>query len=203
MATKLSLKAKSFSDFKQELRSFILNTNPELGSVFSDNSIGDILLGLNAGVGEQLSYYANNLYNEQFISTASQELSLHLLAENNNLKLPNLSPSTTVIDISVDVPVNGSSFDSNYLPILKTGTQFRADNGTIFELDSDVDFSTNFSNFGIPNRRIIPLYSSSNVVQKYRIEKREFVSAGESKQLSFAVISPIDFFKLSRILYSV
>tara|TARA_R110002020_G_scaffold18011_9_gene63608 strand:- start:2097 stop:3674 length:1578 start_codon:yes stop_codon:yes gene_type:complete len=98
------------------------------------------------------------------------------------LNIPGVRPSVCLVDFTVTVPVLGDSFDASYAPILKYGSEVEGA-GQTFHVDEDIDFSSPLSAGGIPNRLVIPVRNSNNVIISYNLIKREAVINGKSKIL--------------------
>lgn len=191
----ISLSARNFIEYKQELLKYVNDYYPDLNQNFIDNSIGQLLLELNAGVADSLNFYIDKQVNENFIDFAQDRRNLLQLAKNNAVKIPNRASSITVCDFTVDVPVNGDTLNSSYLPIIKAGSQV-VGSGSVFELNEDLDFSSAFSLNGIPNRRYVPILDSNNNVVRYEVTKREVLVSGRSKQYSTVIRTSKDFFSI-------
>lgn len=182
MATKkIDYNARNFADVRQQLISFIQQYYPEIFSDFNDASVGMMLLELNAAVGDMLSFHTDRMFNETQISYAQEKSSLLEIARTFGLNVPGKSPSVTIVDWTANnIPVNGDTFDIQYLPkILKGGQATGA--GKVFELLEDCDFTSPFTTGGIPNRQVIPQIDGSGQIQSYSIKKREIVVNGFTK----------------------
>jgi hypothetical protein len=172
------------------LINFIKSNYPDYYSDFNDASIGMMLLELNAAVGDMLSFNTDRAYQESKIDYAQERRSLYAIARTYGLKIPSKSPSITICDFSVDLPVKGDSFDLSYCPIIIRGAQV-VGGGLIFETVNDIDFSSNFSQNGIPNRKILPNIDNNGTIISYTITKREIVVNGVTKYYK-KIITPDD-----------
>lgn len=188
MARKINYTARNFSDVRSELFSFIRQYYPDLLSDFNDASVGTMLLELNAAVGDMLSNHTDRMYQETTIDWAQEKKSLLSLARTYGLQIPGKRPSVTIVDFSVDVPPDGDTFDAEYLPVLKQGAQ-AVGGGKVFESVDDIDFASDYTTGGIPNRLIIPNLNSNNRVVSYTITKRELVVNGITKIFSRTIRS--------------
>lgn len=181
---KINYFARNFLDVKTELVEYVQHFYPELYQDFNDASIGTMLIELNAATADMLSYHTDRMFQETQIDYAQERRSVMNIARTLGLKIPGKRSSITLVDFSVTVPVNqgnsSSGFDARYTPVLKYGTQV-VGNGQTFETISDVDFSSEFSSGGIPNRIILPNKNSNGDTINYTIVKREIVSNGVTK----------------------
>lgn len=179
-APKFNYSAKNFVDYRNEIINYITAYYPSIFSDFSDASVGAMLIDINAGIADELSYHLDLSLNEGLINYAQQRKSLLDKARTHGIKIPNKIPSVTIVDFTITVPVNGDTFDSLYCPIIKRGAQLSG-GGKSFENISDIDFSSKFNSSGIPNRKEIPNLDSNNKLQNYTLVKREIVVNGVTK----------------------
>lgn len=171
---------RTFSQIKEELITFISQNYPEVISDFTDSSVGSMLLDLNAAVGDNLSFNMDRAFQETQLEYAQQRRSILQIAKTNGLNIIPRSASVTVVDFTINVPTLGDEPDNNYLPILKAGSQVIG-NSRVFELTEDIDFQSGLSNFGVPNRSVIPVYNTNNQISSYNITKSEVVFNGQTK----------------------
>jgi hypothetical protein len=180
MATVLNYNKRNFYELRDEIKSYIKQNYPDVFLNLEDNSVGSVFIDILAGTSEMLYFNLDRVFQETQLENAQLKKSLFNIAKNLGVKLPNKKPSITLIDIDVIVPALNDSYNDDYLPIVKAGTQFT--NGNVsFELLSDVDFSSGFSTEGQPNRTIIPILNNFSEVVSYRISKREIVYNGSTK----------------------
>jgi hypothetical protein len=170
----------TFADARNELFSFITENYPEVLADFNDSSIGTALLELNAASIDILSNLIDRRAQENQLEYAQERKSILMHAKTLGLNIPGKRASVTVVSFSFKVPVKGDSFDTDYLPIIKPGTQVTG-GGKIFENIDDIDFSSPFSAFGIPNRSVIPNINANDIIESYTITKQEVVFNGQTK----------------------
>ena len=190
MEKKINFYSRDFKTIRSELITFIKNNYPDYYADFNDASIGMMLLELNAAVGDMLSFNTDRAYQENQIDYAQERRSLYALARTNQLKITSKSPSITICDFSVEVPVKSDSFDLSYCPIIVRGAQV-AGGGLIFESLNDIDFSSPYSQTGVPNRKILPNIDNNGSILSYTITKREIVVNGVTKYFK-KIITPDD-----------
>lgn len=153
-------------------------------------SIDLLLVEMMSGVGDMLSYNTDKKFLETQLETAQERESLLAMARTYGLKIPNKKPSMTVCEFSVIVPVFGDTYDRDYAPIIRSGAQVYG-GGQTFETIDDIDFNSDLSYSGVPNRKIIPLINSSEQVTSYKIVKQEVVLNGVTK-IGFKTIASSD-----------
>ena len=180
MSKSINYSLRDFAGVRSELLNFVKQYYPDLMSDFNDASVGTMLLELNAAVADQLAYNTDRMFQETQLDYAQERRNLLAQAKTLGLNVPGMKPSITICDFSVTIPTYGDTFDSTYLPLIKTGSQVIGA-GKVFETTYDIDFSNAYSAQGIPNRLIIPNIDSNQIIQSYTITKREIVTNGTTK----------------------
>lgn len=171
--------SRTFGEIRTDLISYVRQAYPEVLSDFTDSSVGSLLIDLNAGVGNNLSINTDRAFQETQLEYAQQRSSLLSIAKNMGFNIPGRSPSVTVVDFTVTVPVLGDRPDTSYYPVLAPGAQ-AIGAGKIFETQDVIDWSSPVSNLGDPNRSIIPNLNSNGVVVSYNVTKREVIINGST-----------------------
>ena len=187
---RISYLNRTFDDYKKSLRDYILQYYPQIAPDLNDASIGSWIVDMVAAIGDNLSFYIDKAYNETNIDSAQQRSSIYNLARSNGLKIPGPKGSVALCEFSVDVPVyrvgdsnNPSSLgmpDKTFAPIIKKGTKVSSRN-IVFEVMNDIDFNDLFDANGYANGDVIPVTDSQGAPIKYKLIKREIVTAGESR----------------------
>lgn len=172
--------SRNFADIRTDLIDMVKQYYPDIFNDFNDASVGMMLLELNAAVGDMLSFNTDRMFQETQIDYAQERKSVLSLARTFGLKIPGKSPSVTIVDFTVTLPVLGDTFDISYAPIIKAGSQVTG-GGKVFETSDDIDFSSPFTIGGIPNRIVIPNFDSNNNLINYSVTKREIVLNGYTK----------------------
>lgn len=180
-ATKqINYSSRDFISARTELMNYVRQYYPDLISDFSDASVSQMLLELNAASIDLLSYNTDQKFNETILDYAQQRVNLLGMAKTLGLNVPGKRPSITLVDFSVNVPPAGDTYDATYLPIITQGSQVIG-GGKVFETQYDIDFSNGFSSIGTPNRTIIPNIDTNNNVSSYTITKQEIVINGTTQ----------------------
>ena len=180
MAKKISYTEREFAGLRQDLINYTQQYYPELINNFNDASIFSVLMDLNAAIGDNLNYHIDRSIQETVLQSAQQRISVFNIARTYGLKIPGYRPSVTVLNLSITVPVLGDQDDTQYLGVLRAGSQFLGA-GNVFENLYDIDFSSEYSALGFQNRTKIPIFNSNNTLQSYRITKQEVVVNGTTK----------------------
>lgn len=180
--------SRNFVDIRTDLIDMVRQYYPDIFNDFNDASVGMMLLELNAAVGDMLSFNTDRMFQETQIDYAKERKSMLSLARTFGLKIPGKSPSITIVDFTVTLPIFGDTFDVSYAPIIKAGSQVTG-GGKVFETSEDIDFSSPFTIGGIPNRIIIPNFDSNNKLINYSVTKREIVLNGYTKTFKRVITS--------------
>jgi len=177
---------RDFESIRQDLMNILKVYYPDQYQDFNAVSVGMSLVDLMAYVSDILSYHTDKKFNEMFLESASEKTSLYRLAKNLGYKAPGYRPAITIADFSIEVPATASGPDTNYLPLYRPGVQIKGA-GQIFETSNEIDFSSDYSEDGVANRKIIPIFNSNQDILRYRIVKREKAKAGQSKTFSLDI----------------
>jgi hypothetical protein len=172
--------SRNFVDIRTDLINYVKQYYPDIYADYNDASVGQMLIDLNAAVGDMLSHNTDRMFAETQIDYAQERHSLLSLARTFGLNIPNKRASSTIVDVSITIPVFGDTFDVSYAPLLRAGSQFNGA-GKVFELLYDTDFSSPFNKNGIPNRIVIPNINANGTVLNYTLTKREMVVNGATK----------------------
>ena len=172
---------RDFESLKTDLKGFIKLLYPDQYNDFSESSVGMMLLELNAYVGDNLAHHVDKNFNELFMETAVNRNSVIRLAKNLGYRVNGKSPAVTLLDVSINVPTDGTGYDEDYLITLQKGFRVSSDSSQNYEVWEDIDFSEHTSLSGIKNRTIDPNYNNSNEIISYKITKRVAAVAGETK----------------------
>lgn len=173
----ISYNKRTFSELRDELITYIKTAYPDTFQDFTDSSVGSLLIDLNAGVGNNLSINTDRAFQETQLDFAQQNDSILSIAKNLGFNIPGKRSSVTVVDFSVQVPARGDRPDQQYLPILSSGAQV-VGGGKVFETSSVIDWNSDFSSLGDPNKTELPLYDGNGIIQGYQVTKREVVVNG-------------------------
>ena len=141
--------SQTFSDFRQELLDYANLYYKDNIVDFSEVSLGGMLLDFAAIVGDSLVYYAEQQFNELDYATATDPDNIIKHLQRANIKNSKASPSSVEVSFTIEVDRDVSSADDDlkpetqYLPVIKSGTILSSNNGIIFTLQEDLDFNVN------------------------------------------------------------
>ncbi len=181
---------KNYNQLKQNLIEFSKNYFPDQFNDFSESNPGMIFLELAAYVGDVLSFYTDTQIQETFIETAQEKTNLLALAYTLGYK-PNISsPSTTELDLFIEIPAKGNSPyapDYDYAITINKNSSFlttAGGNGTSFLIEGDVNFQTSSSLS--PTSVTIHQLNGSNP-EYYLLKKTVKAISAELKTKSFEI----------------
>lgn len=85
---KISYIARTYDDYKTQIKELTRKYYPDVFYSLNDASIGEWLIELISDVGDNLSYHTDRVFQETTIDSATQMSSLLSLARTNGLKIP-------------------------------------------------------------------------------------------------------------------
>lgn len=150
---------------------------PEEWQDFNVSSAGMALVDLLAYVSDLLSYYTDKRFNELFLDGVSEPSSAYRLAKTLGYKVPGKKGASTLVDVVVRVPATSTGPDYQYLPLYRPGIRIEG-GGQTFETRNEIDFSNDYSESGVANRTVEPVFDAAQNIIEYKISKREFCVAG-------------------------
>ena len=187
---KISYTTRDFASIRTELINFTRTYYPDVIDNFNDASIFSALLDLNAAVTDNLQFNIDRSIQETVLQFAQHRNSIYNIARTYGLKIPGQRPSVALVDFSIIVDAFGDAPDLRYCGILRRGSQVNGA-GQVFETVYDIDFASNLSGDGIPNRKVTPNFDANNILSNYTITKQETVVNGITKVFK-RVISAVD-----------
>jgi len=191
----INYSARDFSSIKKELTEYAKRYYPDSYKDFNEASFGSLMIDTVSYVGDVLSFYLDYQANESFLETSLEYDNVVKLARQMGYKFDGNSTVYGKIILYISVPaklVGGVSPDTNYMPILESGTQFRSNNGSYFTLVENVDFAD-------PRNEIVvaTVDASTGLPTKYAIKATGVVVSGYQLRKSFTVGDFKRFLKLT------
>lgn len=180
MDKKINYLARTFSDYRAELINFSNKYYPELSDDFNDSSVGAWFIDLVSSVSDNLSYHIDRMYQETNPNTAMLKSSVLNSARSNGFKVPGAKASMCEVKLSCNLPVDISSPDWDYAPILRRTSTVAAGNYN-FHLTEDVDFKEQFNSEAFSNRTFTPNRNSNGSITSYTVSKTTIVINGTTR----------------------
>lgn len=135
--------SRSFETIKNDLVEHAKRYYPTTFQDFNESGFGSLMIDSVSYIGDVLSFYLDFQANETFIQNSAEFDNILRLSKQSGYKFRNNPSSNTVASFFILVPADssGTSPDARYIPVLKQGSEFSADNGAVFVLEEDVTFN--------------------------------------------------------------
>lgn len=170
---------RDYQSIRADLINLLKVHYPDQFQDFNSASIGMSLVELLAYVSDILSYNTDKKFNELFLDGVTERSAVFRMAKTFGYKPVGYRPALGIADIEIQVPPTADGPNTSYLPIFRPGVQVKG-NGQIFETINECDFSSDYSEDGVANRKIIPVFNANQDILRYRIIKRERIKAGST-----------------------
>lgn len=180
MEKKISYLNRTYTDYKEALIAMSEKYYPDLSTSFNDASIAAWQIDVAADIADNLSYHIDRVYQETQIDSAQERASLYAIARNNGVKIPGPKGAMAEMKLTVTLPSTVNGPDYSVAPIIKRGTRF-ASSSQQFELQTDVDFKSQFDENGVSDRTITPNLNTNGIITGYTVSKLSVVTAGETR----------------------
>ena len=192
---------KDFESYRDQLIEFTKVYYPNTFNDFSEGSPGMMFMEMAAYVGDVLSYYTDTQLQETFLDTAQERTNLFHLAYTLGYK-PNVTAvSSTNLDIFQLVPSKGNFNnkvpDFDYALTIDVPSNFSSDNGIIFNLQRQVNFS--YSSSFDPTEINVYSINDYDEPEYYLLKKTTPVFSSELMTKTFNIGSPQRYHKLDLI----
>lgn len=196
---KISYLDRTYEDYRNSIMTLTKNYYSDIFDRLNDASVGSWLVDVISDVSDSLSYNIDRAYQETSLESANEFKSVLNIARSVGCKIPGRKAALVEIELSCELPLNHqgndsygdlSQADESYAPVVKRGTLFSTGLET-FELMSNVDFSQQFDENGVSNRKIYPTRDANGTIVSYTYTKLAIAAAGFSK-IYRKVITPSD-----------
>jgi len=161
---------KDFDSLRDNLATYAKNYYSDQIKDVSESSVAGMFIDMAAYVGDNLSYYLDYQFNELSLESAVDPNNIDRLIRRAGVKYGGAAPAIVTINFYAIIPatfINGVyTPNTQYMPVILSSTQMKANSGIIFELTEDVDFGK--------------LNSNGNLVATYRIFSQD-VSGNPTK----------------------
>jgi hypothetical protein len=185
---------KDFSQFRNQLINYTQTYFPNTYTDFSETSPGMMFMEQTAYVGDVLSFYLDNQFQENFLQYARQSNNIYELAYMFGYKPKLTSTSQTTLDVYQEVPaiLDGSTYhpDFSYSLNIKENTSFTSVSGINFISQDFLNFS--FSSSFDPTEITVSQVLGGNP-QYYLLKKSLNVISATTQTDSFLFNSPEPF----------
>ena len=168
--------SRDFTTIKRDLIDYAKRYYPDTFQDFSEASFGSLMLDSVSYIGDILSFYLDYQTNESFLDTAVEFNNILRLGREQGYKYVRSNASFGEVQVFAVVPAvtEGLGPDTNYMPILKRGSQFSNARGSIYTLIEDIDFSLSTNEIVVAS-----VNSTTGVPDSYAIRATGEVTSGE------------------------
>ena len=194
---------RDFSEFRQRLIEYTRTYFPQTYTDFSPTSPGMMFMEQASYVGDVLSFYLDNQFQETFVQYAQQTNNVFELAYMFGYKPKTTGVAQTTVNFYQQLPsklVSGEYVpDYDYSITLRENTTVSSQNGTTFITQDKVDFSVSSS----LDPTEITVYQTTGTIPQYFLLKksRNAISATiVSQTYSFTTPPPVKYLTVKVVL---
>ncbi len=185
----ISLLNRDFKSFRGDLITYSKAYASSSFTDFNESSPGMAFLEFAAYVGDGLSYYIDQAFNEGG-AAATQVKNVQANAKMLGYRPQGKRPSVGQLAWAIQVPAATDQFgrvvpDDAYTPVLMKGSQAVAKNGTVFETLEDVPFSASLGRSVTGSQ----FDSTTGIPTHFAIQRTVDVVSGQTVTESFVVTS--------------
>jgi hypothetical protein len=186
---------RDFSDFRARLIEYARTYFPQTYTDFSPTSPGMMFMEQASYVGDVLSFYLDNQFQETFIQYAQQTNNVFELAYMFSYKPKTTGVAQTVVDMYQQLPsINDGS--GNYIPdysyaiTVSENTAVTSQNGTTFLIQDKIDFSVSSSQ----DPTEVSIYQiSGNIPQYFLLKKSRRAISATINSTTFSFGAPLPY----------
>jgi hypothetical protein len=185
---------RDFSDFRDRLIEYTKTYFPDTYNDFSPSSPGMLFMEQTAYVGDVLSFYLDNQFQENFIQYAKQTNNVFELAYMFGYKPKTTGLAQVSIDFYQQLPAKTESGeivpDYDYSLTIGENTRITSQNGISFIIQDKIDFSVSSSQ----DPTEVSVYQiSGNSPQYFLLKKSRNAISSDIKTTSFTFTQPTPF----------
>lgn len=141
---------KDFDSLRDNLATYAKNYYSDQIKDVSESSVAGMFIDMAAYTGDMLTYYLDYQFNELSLETATDPNNVDRLIRRAGVKYGGASPAIVTVNFYAIIPATSSngvySPNTQYMPVIQSGTQVKSNSGIIFELTNDLDFAAVDSN---------------------------------------------------------
>jgi hypothetical protein len=186
---------RDFSDFRARLIEYARTYFPQTYTDFSPTSPGMMFMEQASYVGDVLSFYLDNQFQETFVQYAQQTNNVFELAYMFGYKPKTTGVAQTVVDVYQQLPsINDGS--GNYVPdysyaiTVSENTAVTSQNGTTFLIQDKIDFSVSSSQ----DLTEVSIYQiSGNTPQYFLLKKSRRAISATINSTTFTFGAPLPY----------
>ena len=163
---------RDFQDFRNELVKYAGTYFKDKIQDFSEASMGGLFLDMAAYVGDNMSFYLDHQFRELSPNTAVEAANIETMVRNAGIKINGNSPASVNVDFYLEIPskkdnVTGLQVpDETLLPRIKDNAVVSSEDGIVFNLTEELDFSQKTPN-GTFVAEITPIPDTNGLVNSF------------------------------------
>ena len=190
---------KDFAQFRANLINFTRQYFPNTYNDFNESSPGMLFIEMASYIGDVLSYYTDQSFQESVLSNAQESANILQLAQLFGYKTKLNTPATVVLDIFQLVPAKGTGKfaepDYNYALSIKENAQIQTVEGINFVTTQPVDFAVDSGT----DPREVSVYSTDNIgnIEFFLLRKQVPAKSGEIITRNFTFNAPKPYDKIT------
>jgi hypothetical protein len=183
--------AKDFNALRANLLDYARVYYPDRIRDFSESSLGGLFLDFAAYVGDVTSFYLDHQFGELDPNTAVESVNIQRALNAAGVPIVGASPALVPVTVYVEVPAvsinNVVSPEPDALPIVKSNSSFSANNGTVFNLLEDIDFTATKSDGTLAATFIIGQKTSSGAPSTFILAQSGLCISGIETTENFVI----------------
>lgn len=183
--------AKDFDALRANLLEYAKVYYPNNTRDFSDSSLGGLFLDMAAYVGDNMSFYLDHQYGELDPSTAVEATNIQRALNSAGVPIVGASPALVPVTVYIEVPAalinNVLQPLPDALPVITANSTFAANNGTVFNLLEDIDFTSKRSDGTLMASYVIGAKSSSGTPTSFILDLSGLCISGFETTENFIV----------------
>jgi len=137
--------ARDFDSLRFNLLEYARAYYPDRLRDFSESSLGGLLLDMAAYVGDNMSFYLDHQYGELNPDTAVETVNVQRQLNAAGVPIVGASPALVPVTAYVELPAANVAGvvrpRPDALPVIRANSNFTANNGVVFNLLEDIDFT--------------------------------------------------------------
>jgi hypothetical protein len=135
---------KDFDSLRDNLATYAKSYYSDQIKDVSESSVAGMFIDMAAYAGDVLSYYLDYQFNELSLTTATDVNNVERLIRQTGVKIGGASPAIVNVNFYAVIPAtlqNGTYVpNTQFMPVIQSGTQVTSNSGIIFELTDDINF---------------------------------------------------------------
>ena len=181
---------RDFGNLRQNLINYSKTYFPTTYNDFTESSPGMMFMELSSYVGDVLSFYQDNQFQETFLQYAREAKNLYDLAYMMGYKPKTTGVALVDIDFYQTVPALSNEPDYNYALLISENSQVTTPSGIKFLVEDPVDFDTSSS----LDPTTVSIYEQDGTnINSYLLKKTRKAISAAINETTFSFSSPQEF----------